>query len=141
MRRSVLTLAGMTVLASGLAIRAASPPAEATKSGIDREYFNPDIRPQDDLYRHVNGKWLAEAKIPPDRPFDGAFIALRDQAEADLRAIIETAAKSDSPENSIARKVGDLYASYMDEDRAEKLGMDPIKDDLAAVAAIKDRTS
>jgi putative endopeptidase len=113
--------------------------APAGRSGIDRAYVAADVRPQDDLFRHVSGKWLAEAVIPPDRPLYGAFHKLRDQSEADIRAIIEESAKSDQPAGSEARKVGDLYASFLDEATADRLGIEPIKDDLARVAAIADK--
>ena len=61
------------------------------KSGIDRAHFDTAVRPQDDLFRHVNGAWLETAEIPADRPFDGAFYHLREKAEADLRVLIEEA--------------------------------------------------
>ena len=83
------------LLGVGSTVRAEGPPAgDAGKSGIDREFVTPDVRPQDDLFRHVSGRWLDSAPIPPDRAMDGAFYRLRDQSEADLRKIIEaTAAK------------------------------------------------
>ena len=138
MHRGILWGAGITI-AAGLAVDAAGPTKGPVRSGIDPTYVAADIRPQDDLFRHVNGKWLAEAVIPPDRPLDGAFHKLRDRSEADLRAIIEESARSDQPTGSEARKVGDLYASFMDEAAADRLGLDPIKDDLARVAAISDK--
>ena len=110
--------AAVAALASLAATFAAEP---GLKSGIDKSNVDPDVRPQDDLFRHVNGKWLKEAKIPSDRPADGAFFGLRDLSEARVRAIIEDAAKvKDDPD---ARKISDLYASFMDEARAEKLGL------------------
>ena len=74
MRRGILWGAVVAV-AAGLAVRAAGP----SRSGIDRTYVAAEVRPQDDLFRHVNGKWLAEAVIPPDRPLDGAFHKLREK--------------------------------------------------------------
>ena len=62
------------------------------ESGITREYIDPSVRPQDDLFRHVNGKWLESAQIPEDRARDGEFMRLNDEAEANVRAIIETLA-------------------------------------------------
>jgi putative endopeptidase len=112
--------------------------AEPTlKSGVDKNNFDPSIRAQDDLYRNVNGKWLAEAKIPSDRPADGAFFELRDRSEARVKSIIEEAAKTKG--NADAQKISDLYASFMDEARAEKLGLLPIQPELEAIAAIKDK--
>ena len=139
MRRTIAGVVGMSLLAGGLVLRGAEPPL-GLNSGIDKAFVDPKVRPQDDLFRHVNGKWLAEALIPADRPLDGAFYKLRDKSEADLRAIIEeSAAKTDSAPGSEARKVGDLFASFMDEARADKLGIEPIKADLADIEAIKDK--
>jgi putative endopeptidase len=137
MKFTLPAAAALGLLGLGLAFAADVRPA-ATRSGIDLKEGDPKIRPQDDLYRHVNGKWLAEAVIPPDRSSDGAFYKLRDQAEADLRVIIEeAAAKSDStPE---ARKVGDLFASYLDEKSVEARGLKPIADELALVDSVTDK--
>src|SRR3954469_15025111 len=125
------TLAAVAALALAPASFAAEP---ALKSGIDKGNFDPAVRPQDDLFRHVNGKWLKEAKIPADRPADGAFFGLRDRSEMQVRAIIEDAAKVEG--DADARKIRDLYAAFMDEARAEKLGLEPIRPELDAVAAV-----
>ena len=125
-----------------LALTGAGPrdkqPTGAVKSGIDREFVAPDVRPQDDLFRHVSGKWLANAPIPPDRSNDGAFYRLRDQSEADLKAIIERTAAEPNP-NPDAKKVGDLFASFMDEARVEELGLQPVRADLDRVKALADK--
>jgi len=101
------------------------------KSGIDTSSIDPTVRLQDDLFRHFNGKWLKESVIPEDRSSDGVFMVLRNEAEAQVRAIIESA--SGSPE---AQKITDLYASFMNEAQIEKLGATPIAADLAKVDAI-----
>ena len=72
------------------------------KSGLDLTGVNPNIRPQDDLYLHVNGAWMDSAEIPSDRPSDGAFYRLRDQSEANIREIIEESAKANSTPGSEA---------------------------------------
>ena len=59
-----------------------------------REGMNPDIRPQDDLFGHVNGTWLDTVEIPADRSSWGPFVTLADQAEQHVRAIIEECAAS-----------------------------------------------
>jgi putative endopeptidase len=133
-------LLGLSLLTTVSTLLAAEPPGTTTRSGIDPSFVDSKIRPQDDLFRHVNGKWLAESPIPPDRPLDGAFYKLRDKSEADLRAIIEeSAAKTDAPEGSETKKVGDLFASFMDEVRADQLGVQPLREDLAAIASIKSK--
>src|SRR4051794_943313 len=109
------------------------------KSGIVPNNNDPAVRPQDDLFRSVNGKWLREAHIPGDRPADGAFIMLRDRSEMQTRDIIQDAARIQGDPD--AQKINDLFTSFMDEGRAEELGMKPIQPDLDAVAAIKDKAS
>lgn len=109
----------------------------SSRSGIDKSYFDPTVRVQDDLFRHVNGKWLKDSKIPSDRASSGAFIDLRDLSEKRVRGIIEEAAKSKDDADS--RKISDLYASFMDEKRAQELGMTPIQGELDAIAKIKDK--
>ncbi|HUQ00438.1 MAG TPA: M13-type metalloendopeptidase [Aeromicrobium sp.] len=104
--------------------------------GIDISAFDPDIRVQDDLFRHVNGPWLRTAEIPADRATAGAFMTLFDEAELKVRSIIE-ACQSD-PTSEEERKIGDLYASFMDEERAEELGASPLAEDLARVDDISD---
>jgi len=109
------------------------------RSGIDLSALDPAVRPQDDLYRHVNGRWLATHVIPPDRAMDGSFRALLDQAELHVREIITDlgeAVASGSPDvGADAAKVGALYASFMDTDTIESLGTSPLQTDLALVAA------
>lgn len=112
--------------------------AASTSSGIAIDELSQDVRPQDDLFRHVNGRWMADAEIPPDRAAHGAFHALHDQAELDLRAIAEDAAAAagDAPAGSDERKVGDLWAAFMDAERAEQLDAEPLADDLAEIRSI-----
>ena len=101
-----------------------------------REGMDPDIRPQDDLFRHVNGRWLETTEIPSDRSAWGAFAVLAEQSEERVRAIISELAEGEHEPGSNAQKIGDLYASFMDEERIEALGAEPLRDSLAAVAAV-----
>ncbi len=102
--------------------------------------FDAKVRPQDDFFRHVNGTWIAETQIPAEYGYFGTIMELRDKSLTDLRAIIEDAAKqADATPGSEARKIGDLYASFMDEKKAEELGLEPIKGDLARIDAVKDK--
>ena len=108
------------------------------KSGIDQDAVDPDVRPQDDLFAHVNGRWLATTAIPQDRGRYGTFDVLRETAEEHVRAIIEQVAAGAPEPGTVAAKVGDLYASFMDEDAVEALGVQPMAEDLARVAAVSD---
>jgi len=110
------------------------------RSGIDLKHIKPSVRPQDDLYRHVNGTWIDGAEIPADRSSDGAFYQLYEQAELHVRQIIEELSAEASTPNSIPQKIGDLYRSFMDEARAETLGLEPVANYLAKALAVKDVT-
>jgi putative endopeptidase len=103
-------------------------------SGIPIDDLDPGIRPQDDLFRHVNGRWLARTEIPADRARESTFRLLAEEAEHAVREIVEAAASA--PPGSEERKLGDLYASFMDADRAEQLGAQPISQMLAAARAV-----
>jgi putative endopeptidase len=119
---------------------AQSEAAPPLGSGIERANFDPSVRPQDDLFRAVNGAWLAKTEIPADRAAYGAFTALIDQAEKDVRAIVEQcAAAKDAPAGSEQQKIGDLYASFMDAQRAEQLGIQPIAGTLESIDRIESK--
>ncbi len=107
-----------------------------------REGMNPDIRPQDDLFGHVNGRWLDEVEIPSDRSSWGPFVQLADAAEEQVRQIIEDLATTVSAEGSEldedARKIGDLFASFMDEEALNRKGLRPAHPLMNAVAGLRD---
>lgn len=107
-----------------------------TRSGIDLSHVDAGTRPQDDLFGHVNGRWLAEYEIPADRAADGAFRVLFDRAEAQVRDLItevsESAGESAAPRTD-EQRIGDLYASFLDEEAVERRGVQPLLDELAAI--------
>ncbi|KRE27419.1 peptidase M13 [Mycobacterium sp. Soil538] len=109
--------------------------ATSLKSGIDLRYVDDSARPQDDLFGHVNGRWLAEYQIPPDRATDGAFRTLYDRAEEQIRDLITEAAQAHAPEGTDQQRIGDLYASFMDEDTIRERGLAPLLNELATVDA------
>jgi len=107
---------------------------DAKDSGILTSELDPAVRPQDDLFRHVNGKWIARTEIPSDKARYGSFYALAEEAEKAVREIIEEAATAEP--GTEERKFGDVYASFMDEARVEQLGAAPLTPLLAEVDAI-----
>ena len=113
--------------------------AAPVRSGIDKSTFDTTVRPQDDFFRYVNGGWLKTSEIPSDRPADGGFYKLRDEAEANLKALIEQAAAGNAPANSEARKIGDIYNSFLDEKTVETLGLKPIAGLFQQIAALQDK--
>ncbi|CAB4533188.1 unannotated protein [freshwater metagenome] len=110
-------------------------------TGLNTAHIKASIRPQDDLYRHMNGAWIDSAEIPADRSSDGAFYRLYENAEKQVREIIEELGATEHPQGSIAQKIGDLYKSFMDQARANQLGISPIKADLDLALSISDRDS
>ncbi|KAB1654537.1 peptidase M13 [Pseudoclavibacter chungangensis] len=107
---------------------------EALVSGIDRSEFDDSVRVQDDLFRHTNGGWLATAEIPPSLPAWGSFMKLRDEAEDAVRELLEEGAAAEP--GTDARKAADAFAAFMDTAKLEELGIEPIRDDLAAALAV-----
>jgi predicted metalloendopeptidase len=114
-------------------------PAPTTEldSGIEPGNADPSVRPQDDLYRAVNGNWLEQTEIPPDKSSYGAFHKLRDESEIALRKIItEAADKPAAQRTPDQQKIGDFYSSFMDEARVEQLGVKPLQDELKRIDAV-----
>jgi putative endopeptidase len=115
------------------------------RSGIDLTTLDPEVRPQDDLYAHVNGRWVAAHEIPADRAMDGAFRELHDRAEEQVRVIIEEAAEraagSGAGATGVEGQIGALYASFMDEATVEAAGTAPLRPDLALVEGATTRAS
>lgn len=97
--------------------------------------FNVDsaIRPQDDLFRYVNGPWLANTKMPEDKSRYGAFTQLRDEAELAVKEIV---LGCNGEPGSIAAKIRNLYDSFMDEAKIEALGLTPLTEILEKITAI-----
>ncbi|WP_029111799.1 M13 family metallopeptidase [Mycobacterium sp. URHB0044] len=106
---------------------------EAIRSGIDLSYVDPAARPQDDLFGHVNGRWLKDYDIPADRATDGAFRLLADRAEEQVRDLITEAADLAAPAGTDEQRIGDLYASFMDTETVARIGLRPLLDELAVI--------
>jgi putative endopeptidase len=107
-----------------------------------RAGMDPDIRPQDDLFGHVNGRWLETAEIPADKGSWGPFVQLADTAEAQVRTIIEELAErvvsGEQDLGDDAMRIACLYASFMDEAAVESRGAAPMRPLLAAVESLRD---
>src|SRR6185369_8932135 len=104
-----------------------------SQSGIDLAGGDAAVRPQDDLYRRVNGTWLKTVQMPADKSYIGSWEEISDTIQVQLRAIVEGAGgRSDDGD---ARRIADLYASFMDEAAVERAGLAPLAGELAAIAA------
>ena len=129
-KSSFFTLAMTALLLSTSPARADSGPV----SGIQTADMDKTTRPQDDLFQYANGTWLRDVPIPPDRASYGVDSMMTEQSLLQQRDLIEAAQTSADPE---ARKVSDLYSSYMNEARAERLGTRPLQAELQFAAGIR----
>ena len=134
---TVLAAAALTSCATQNAAPPASTPTTALASGVLRQNFDSTVRPQDDFYRHVNGAWLTNTPIPPDRSNYGAFSMLEEASERNLRTILEEASTARAPAGSDMQKIGDFYASFMDAATIEARGLAPLQEEFARIDAMK----
>jgi putative endopeptidase len=129
---------GAFVLTVTLPVVAQIPSGSAAPvSGIDLQYVDTSVRVQDDPNRYLNGKWLASTQIPDDKPSFGTFNKVYDDAQDQLKLIVDAAAgDTRSPAGSDQGRIRDLYHSFMDESRLEKLGSRPLSQELNGIAAL-----
>ncbi len=113
----------------------ADAPAPLT-SGFDAATFDTAVRPQDDLYRHVNGGWLSKTDIPADKASYGGFVEANDRTQDQLRALVEAAAKAPGAAGTPQQKIGDFFTAFMDEAKADSLGITPLAGEFARIDAI-----
>jgi putative endopeptidase len=114
---------------------AAAPPPPLV-SGFDVAAFDRSVRPQDDLFRFVNGGWLSRTEIPADKPAYGGFYEAFDRTQEQLKVLVEGVAAGQHAAGSDAQKIGDFYHAFMDEARAEQLGIAPLAPEFAAIDAL-----
>ncbi len=130
---------GAFLLAGSLPAQQGSPYAPF---GVDTAGMDRTVRPQDDFFRYVNGSWLRNTPIPSDRSNHGTFSILADESARVIRAIVEEAAAAPNrARGSDLQKVGDFYASYMDTARIERLGLQPLRAELARIAAVRGKAA
>ncbi|MFC5477597.1 M13 family metallopeptidase [Massilia suwonensis] len=150
MKRTLLSTLTLSVLATfahaGDATKAAATTAVAASaqaapvSGIDTQFIDTSVRPQDDFFTYLNGKWLKTTEIPADKSSWGTFAKLRDDTQPQLLGIIEAAQKDPNKKTGTdVQKIGDLYASFMDEARLETLGVKPLSSELQRIRTLKDK--
>jgi putative endopeptidase len=120
---------------------AASPAPAAGAHDIDRAAIDPSIAPGDDFFRYASGTWLKKTEIPADRSSYGAWSVLFDRAQQRTRELLEKAGAGNAAAGSDERKIGDYFATYMDEQAIEKKGLEPLRETLASVDSIADKRS
>ncbi len=148
-RAALVAAIGATLAAT---VGATPVAAQRLASGIDTSAFDKSIRPQDDFYRYVNGGWLKKTQIAGDATGASAFQELSERSRNSMHALFEAAAKApparagdqpravnvpaNAPDQVERRKVGDLYASFMDSARVERLGVTPLAGELKTIGAL-----
>ena len=139
-----MAVAAMLAACTVKAPQSAPPPAAAPVptpaplvSGLDLAGFDRSVLPQDDLYRFVGGAWLARTEIPPDRSNWGTGSIVVERTNARVRDLIVAASQQPNrAPGSDAQKAGDYYVAYMDAERAESLGLGPLRSELSRIDAI-----
>ena len=125
-----MSIAGVTITALA---------QSGARSGFDPADLDRSVRAQDDMFRHVNGGWLARTAIPDDRAIYGTFVEIVDHTEADLRVLVEAiAADRGHAPFSPAQQAGDLFRSFMDEPAIDRAGLAPIAARLADIERVGD---
>jgi len=133
----ILTAAAAILSASILpASVGAQQPGAVLGLGIDTAGMDRSVRPQDDFYRFVSGRWMEHTSIPADRSSWGSFVELSEKSQAAVRQIVEDAVSSGAEPGSEEGKIGNLYTSFMDSARVDSLGIQPLQAELDSIARI-----
>ncbi|MBJ6121061.1 M13 family metallopeptidase [Sphingomonas mollis] len=142
----LLASAASTAALAGSAPQTATPAATADTTagkpklgdfGVELANMDRSVKPGDDFYRFVNGKWQDKTEIPADKSSWGGFGILRDLSDQRTRIVIEDAAKAQNAPGSIGDKIGTTYASFMDAAAIEAKGAAPLKPYLDRIALVK----
>ena len=125
----------MAALLSACSADKATPTAAAPKAafgsfGIDTAQMDTSVKPGEDFYKYVNGKWVSTFKMPADKSAYGVSDALRDKSESDVRTLLEDLSKTSLAAGSVQRKVVDFYKSWMNEAAIESRGIEPLQADI-----------
>ena len=139
-RKNLLALSAALAVVGSAAVAqtpSAQDLANTHPAGLDLAGMDSQVKPGDDFFRYANGRWLATTEIPADRSSWGVGAELTELTNRRVQDLIQTAAKA-AP-GTEARKIGDYYASYLDEPTIESLGLKPLRPTLARIAAIKDK--
>jgi len=126
----------LSACGQGPATEAVTEAASAPHSGINVEQVDTNVRPGDDFFSYVNGRWIEEFALPADKSNYGTFTMLRDKSQEDVKAIIDMAATGDFAKGTDEQKVGDLYKSYLDMKTRNERRIEPLQSELDRIAAI-----
>src|SRR5580692_12487017 len=135
--RSAASLAAFCVLAL-----AAAPPVAASAAVTDPfAGRDPSVAPGADFFANANGAWLRRTEIPADRSSYGVGAQLQELADQRINEVIREAAQKGAAPGTEMRKIGDYFATFMDEEVIESKGLKPVQRALQAIDAIGDRAA
>jgi putative endopeptidase len=140
-RRILVVLVLAAAFAAAQRSDARTSPSPSVGTGVDVAGMDRAVAPGDDFFAFANGAWMKSTEIPPDRASYGTGAVLDELTAKRTSELIADTAKGAAPAGSDARKIGDYYASFMDEAAIEKRGFAPVQPALAAIAAINDATA
>lgn len=134
---SLVLAVSLALVSCEQAKNAAEPTPIVLKSGVDLAYLNTQVKPQQDFYQYVNGKWLEKTEIPAERARWGSFDELRKNAERQVLMLVQQAASKPGDGGSDAQKIGDLYRAYTNVEKRDQLKLTPLTADLQAIEQLK----
>ena len=139
---AALATAGCGSGSSSSSGAAPAPPPAVTKPvfgtfGVDLTTRKTAVKPGDDFFAYTNGTWLDTFPIPADKASYGVAEKLDDEARANVRTIIEEAAKARAATGTVEQKIGDFYASFMDTAHIEAGAINAFRPELNRIAAAK----
>ncbi len=138
MKIPLLILTSLLIL---LGLSAYKSDQKARSKFIETEYMDRSVKPGDNFYLFVNGRWVKEAVIPPTESDIGSFLDVYNGTKGHLKFILDSVAQVKQPKGSLEEKVGNFYASGMDSVAIEKRGYDPIKPYLEQLNTLTDAKS
>jgi putative endopeptidase len=118
-----------------------SPASAAAAQNVNMQDMDRSVKPGDDFYRFANGGWLKAVAVPAGQLSYGTSAMLMEKTSERVRNLIQEAAAAKPVRSSVAQKVGDYYASFMDEADIESRGLTPLADEMATISAISNKTS
>jgi endothelin-converting enzyme/putative endopeptidase len=136
--KNVALLSATLTLISVLPLVAQNAPAP-DQPVLDLSSMDKTVDPCVDFYTYSCGSWMKNNPIPPDQSSWGAYGKLQDENLAQLRTILEEAAKETAQKDAVTQKIGDYYASCMDEAAIEKLGAQPLQPELKRIADLRSK--
>lgn len=139
------TAARVVLFASAVSLGAAAAPVAQNANTQDQtantQDTDPSIKPGDDFYRYANGGWVRTVVIPAGQTSYDTRAMLTEKTSQRVRNLIQDAAAAQPAKGSVAQKVGDYYASFMDVDAIEAKGLAPLADEIAMISAITNKAS